>query len=445
MITPVVDHIAARPDVDAERIATIGVSQAGYWVPRALAFEKRIAAAVVDPGVFDVSTSWTENLPKSMVKLLEEGEREKFEQKFSFAEHFMGKTTRQTLAFRMKPYGLDSIYEVFEAVRDYKLDDVVDRITTPMLITDPEDEQFWPGQSRRLYEALSGPDKELVRFTAAEGANWHCSRWHAAWSISAPSIGWTASCSPEAGAEDREAPPIIKISLITPDTVPTMNRIARSMTVWLLAAAAVWAGCGGGSSSSTVGATGAKGGATPPRPSPGETARKRLGLPPVAAKPPLPGYLMIADRDNNRIIILSPHKRIVWRFPAPGDLRSGQQFAGPDDAFLTPDGRSIITNEEFSDTIATIRLARQPRIGWEYGHADVPGSGPGYLSHPDDAYLRPNGLVSVADIINCRVVFLDRQHRVVSSIGRAGDCVHDPPHSISQPNGDTPLPDGGRS
>ena len=221
-----------------------------------------------------------------------------------------------------------------------------------------------------------------------------------------------------------------------------MNRVASSMTVLLLAAAAVWAGCGGGSSSSTGGATGAKG-ATPPRPSPGETARKRLGLPPVAAKPPVPGYLMIADRDNNRIIILSPHKRIVWSFPAPGDLRSGQQFAGPDDAFLAPDGRSIITNEEFSDTIATIRLARQPRIGWEYGHADVPGSGPGYLSHPDDAYLRPNGLVSVADIINCRVVFLDRERRVVRSIGHAGDCVHDPPHSIAQPNGDTPLPGGG--
>ena len=55
--------MVARPDVEPRPIAVIGVSQAGYWVPRALAFEHRFAAAVADPGVVDVSTSWTEKLP----------------------------------------------------------------------------------------------------------------------------------------------------------------------------------------------------------------------------------------------------------------------------------------------------------------------------------------------------------------------------------------------
>jgi alpha-beta hydrolase superfamily lysophospholipase len=174
VIIPVVDLLESRPDVDSNGLAIIGVSQGGYWVPRAVAFEKRIAAAVADPGVFDVSTAWTEKLPKSMVKLVDEGDREKFEKDFSFAEHFMGKTTRQTLAFRLKPYRTDSMFDAIEAVRAYRLDDVVDRIGTPMLVTDPEDEQFWPGQSKRLYDALPGPDKQLVGFTAAEGANWHC-------------------------------------------------------------------------------------------------------------------------------------------------------------------------------------------------------------------------------------------------------------------------------
>ena len=41
----------------------IGVSQAGYWIPRALAFEHRLAAAVIDPGVIDVSTPWLSSLP----------------------------------------------------------------------------------------------------------------------------------------------------------------------------------------------------------------------------------------------------------------------------------------------------------------------------------------------------------------------------------------------
>ncbi len=42
-----------------------------------------------------------------------------------------------------------------------------------MLVTDPENEQFWPGQPRRLYEALGCP-KELVCFTAVECADSHC-------------------------------------------------------------------------------------------------------------------------------------------------------------------------------------------------------------------------------------------------------------------------------
>jgi hypothetical protein len=152
---------------------------------------------------------------------------------------------------------------------------------------------------------------------------------------------------------------------------------------------------------------------------------------------------MIADRDNNRLIIVNPAHRIVWRFPAPGELAPGQLFAGPDDAFVSADHRSIITNEEFSDTIAVVSLSYRPRITWEYGHQGVQGSGPGYLAHPDDAYLLRNGQIQVADIINCRVLWLNRAKRIVHSIGTAGDCAHDPPHALLQPNGDTPLPDGG--
>jgi hypothetical protein len=74
---------------------------------------------------------------------------------------------------------------------------------------------------------------------------------------------------------------------------------------------------------------------------------------------------MIADRDNNRVIVVNPSKRILWRFPAPGALRPGHPFAGPDDAFISADHRDIVTNEEFSDAIAVLSLTRRPRIVWE--------------------------------------------------------------------------------
>jgi hypothetical protein len=169
----------------------------------------------------------------------------------------------------------------------------------------------------------------------------------------------------------------------------------------------------------------------------------RLGLPALSGSSPLPGYLMIADRDKNGIIIVNPDKQIVWRFLTPGALAPGQVFAGPGDAFLSADHRDITTNEECSDTIAILSLTRAPRIVWEYGHPDVQGSSPGYLAHPDDAYLLADRQVQVAAIINCRVLRLDRRKHIVHSIGTVGDCSHDPPRALLEPNGDTPLADGG--
>jgi hypothetical protein len=168
----------------------------------------------------------------------------------------------------------------------------------------------------------------------------------------------------------------------------------------------------------------------------------RLGLPPVPTGSRLPGYLMIADRDNNRIIIVSPSRRIVWRFPPPR-VGAGGFLSEPDDAFVSADGRYISTNQEFNETIRVITLNRHPRIVWSYGHPASAGSVAGYLSHPDDAYLLSNHLVQVADIINCRILWLDRRGRIVRAVGRAGNCTHDPPRSLADPNGDTPTPDGG--
>jgi hypothetical protein len=80
---------------------------------------------------------------------------------------------RQNMAWRAKPYGKHSTFEVFAAARKYTLDGLADRIKTPLLITDPDGEQFWPGQSKRLHDAVTAP-KRLVAFTAAEGADRHC-------------------------------------------------------------------------------------------------------------------------------------------------------------------------------------------------------------------------------------------------------------------------------
>src|ERR1039458_7614786 len=174
VLTPVLNSVNTRTDVDHQRIAVIGISQAGFWIPRALAFEHRFAAAVADPGIVDVSTPWTDPLPTQMREQLDGGERDAFDREMHLAELF-SPTTAVTLRSRGAAYGLDggSRFALYKTLAAYRLGDELARIKTPLLITDPEDEQFWPGQSQQLYDQLSGP-KQLVKFTAHEGANGHC-------------------------------------------------------------------------------------------------------------------------------------------------------------------------------------------------------------------------------------------------------------------------------
>jgi hypothetical protein len=56
----------------------------------------------------------------------------------------------------------------------------------------------------------------------------------------------------------------------------------------------------------------------------------------------LPGPVLIADRDNNRLLEVSPDGRLLWRFPVSGDLAPGQTFLLPDDAFFSPNGPTAV-------------------------------------------------------------------------------------------------------
>ena len=170
VVTPVVDFALGRDGVDPKRIAIQGVSQGGYWVSRAVAFEKRIAAAIVDPGVVDVSASWTATLPPPMLELLKAGRKDEFD---GYMTQTLDAATRNSLLFRMRPYGVTSYYEAFKATMDYNLTGVIGRIECPVLITEPANEAFWPGQSRRLHDLLTCP-RTLVPFSVSDGADLHC-------------------------------------------------------------------------------------------------------------------------------------------------------------------------------------------------------------------------------------------------------------------------------
>jgi hypothetical protein len=71
----------------------------------------------------------------------------------------------------------------------------------------------------------------------------------------------------------------------------------------------------------------------------------------------LPGPVLIADKLNNRLLIVDPQGHIRWTWPQPGDLAPGQTFVVPDDAFFSPDGRYIIATQEDDFVITVIAVA----------------------------------------------------------------------------------------
>lgn len=160
-----------------------------------------------------------------------------------------------------------------------------------------------------------------------------------------------------------------------------------------------------------------------------------------AGSPYFGGRLLIADRGNNRLLVLDSSNRIVWSFPSRSSPPDRFGFFFPDDAFFVRHGTAIVSNQEENETIEEIGFP-SGRVLWHYGHKGESGSAPGYLHEPDDAYLLKDGQITVADAQNCRVLVIDPDHRIADQIGTASSCVHNPPASIGSPNGDTPLANG---
>ncbi len=156
----------------------------------------------------------------------------------------------------------------------------------------------------------------------------------------------------------------------------------------------------------------------------------------------LPGPVLIADENNNRLVEVSPAGQVLWEFPRPGDLAPGQSFRRPDDAFFTPDGAQIIATQETNFVVSLIDVATH-RIVWQYGTPGRHGSGPNQLWNPDDAMVLPSGDVVISDIVNCRIIVVAKgQHAVAHSYGQVGSCRHDPSIQFGSPNGAFPLNDG---
>lgn len=177
VVTPVVDWLRRQPGVDPRRISIVGQSFGGYLVPRAAAFEHRLAAVVCDPGVVDAFKTWSAALPPSLLQLLDGGARGRAE--FNAIWNEIPKELPESESFgiakRAEIYGQGGGYEKLRLARKFALTrELARRIDAPVAVLSPQLEQFFPGQSATLDDWLDGHARTLLEFTIAEGAQYHC-------------------------------------------------------------------------------------------------------------------------------------------------------------------------------------------------------------------------------------------------------------------------------
>jgi hypothetical protein len=174
VITPVVDFLRARPEVDKRRICLTGSSFGGYLTPRAAAFEHRLAGLVADPGVVDAFYSWTSGLPKEVIEVFEAGDRNAFNHIWDAIPSQL--TTNERFGFnkRAEIYGNVDGFEKMTLASQFQLaPEIAAKVQAPTAVCDPELEQFFPGQSEQLFKMLK-TKKKLLKFTIEEGAELHC-------------------------------------------------------------------------------------------------------------------------------------------------------------------------------------------------------------------------------------------------------------------------------
>ena len=73
----------------------------------------------------------------------------------------------------MWKFGAASPSEWMRKFADYTMNNIADKITCHMLVIDSEAEQSFPGQAKKLYDALTCP-KKFMLFKREETAEEHC-------------------------------------------------------------------------------------------------------------------------------------------------------------------------------------------------------------------------------------------------------------------------------
>ncbi|HEY3831169.1 MAG TPA: alpha/beta fold hydrolase [Acidimicrobiia bacterium] len=173
VVGPVLDWVCARPDVDAQHVALIGLSLGAHLAPRAASAEHRLAACAADCGAYDLRASAIERIPGPLVAGLDPANRVRAWLLTRILDVLARKPTAGWALRRGQlVHGASSPIEYLRSLAPYTLEGHAEHIACPMFVNNAEDDDIG-ASAPQLVAALTVPH-EFATFTRAEGAGDHC-------------------------------------------------------------------------------------------------------------------------------------------------------------------------------------------------------------------------------------------------------------------------------
>ena len=150
-----IDWLAARPEIDPDRIGLMGISMAGYYAPRVAAFDERVKALIAWCGCYSLLDDiylFYDGLKPTLRRLL-------------------GGVTHEEALERLKAYTMAGLAE---------------KITCPTLIVHPRPDRLMDVRgAERLFAEIGATDKTLKIYDDPKlGGIAHCA--HDAWAHNVP-------------------------------------------------------------------------------------------------------------------------------------------------------------------------------------------------------------------------------------------------------------------
>ncbi|PVH84080.1 hypothetical protein DL98DRAFT_399245, partial [Cadophora sp. DSE1049] len=159
VVTPIVDYLYTRHEVDTSAISLLGLSFGGILAPRAAAFEHRLAATMAFDGIYEFGPQFLDAFPAALKVIFEAGNQTAFDTAIA-GYHAAAEAANTASQFRWFidqgtwSFNTKSPFDWMTKLQAYTLEDVVDSIPGPIFVADSATDTFFAGQAAKLADKL---------------------------------------------------------------------------------------------------------------------------------------------------------------------------------------------------------------------------------------------------------------------------------------------------